>query len=32
LQKNKVDVRYYPEGRKKRVGEQWEIDVGKRLA
>ena len=32
LQKSGVDVKYYPEGRKKRAGEQYEIDPGKRLA
>ncbi len=31
LQKSGVDVRYYPEGRKNRAGEQYEVDVGKRL-
>jgi hypothetical protein len=31
LQKSGVDVKYYPEGRKKRAGEQYEIDPGKRL-
>jgi hypothetical protein len=31
LQKSGVDVRYYPEGRKLRLGEQYEIDPGKRL-
>jgi hypothetical protein len=31
LQKSGVDVRYYPEGRKNRAGEQYEVDAGKRL-
>jgi len=31
LQKSGVDVKFYPEGRKKRAGEQWKMDVGKRL-
>jgi len=31
LQKSGVDVKYYPEGRKKRAGEQYEIDPGKKL-
>jgi hypothetical protein len=31
LQKSGVDVRYYPEGRRLRLGEQYEIDPGKRL-
>ena len=26
-----VSVRFFPEGRKNRTGEQWEIDPGKRL-
>ncbi len=31
LEASGVGVRFYPEDRKKRVGEQWEIDTGKRL-
>jgi hypothetical protein len=31
LVKGGVAVRYYPEGRAKRLEEQWEIDPGKRL-
>jgi hypothetical protein len=32
LEKSGVGVRYYPEGRTKHPGEQWEIDPGKRLS
>ena len=31
LEKSEVRVRYYPEGRKSHLGEQWEVDPGKRL-
>ena len=31
LEKSGVGVKFYPEGRKSRSSEQWELDVGKRL-
>lgn len=31
LQKIGAKVQYYPEGKKYRAGEQYEIDVGKML-
>ena len=31
LEKRGVGGRNYPEGRKSRAGEHWEIDPGKRL-
>jgi hypothetical protein len=31
LEKSGVGVKFYPEGRKSRAGEQWEVDPGKRL-
>jgi hypothetical protein len=31
LQKSGADEKYYPEGRKRRAGEPYELDPGKRL-
>lgn len=32
LERSGVGLRFYPEGRKNKAGEQWELDVGKKLS